>query len=153
MKWYPAFAAALWVCTAFCAVSAQADPSQPIIRLPPRPGTAAADAGPPAAQELDPDLTRKLAPAPGACLKDGTGFFRARIRGALNVDVTWKDPQLACGGEARPDGSGLRMSFAGPGPGGRVMRMVFGVRSAREGSTGHELPTNLTVVLDGGRVF
>lgn len=88
-----------------------------------------------------------------ACIGDGTGFMRARIRGALNMDLNWKDAELACGGEARPDGSGLRVSFAGPGPGGRVMRLVFGVRSAREGAPGKELPTNLTVLLDGGRIF
>ena len=92
-------------------------------------------------------------PAPGSCLGDGTGFVRARIRGALDMDVSWKDTQLQCSGEARPDGSGLRLGFAGPGPGGRVMHLVFGVRSAREGRPGHELPTNLTVLLEGGRAF
>ncbi len=45
------------------------------------------------------------------------------------------------------------MSFAGPGPDGKIMRLVFGVRAAREGSPGRELPTNLTVLLDGGRIF
>jgi hypothetical protein len=78
---------------------------------------------------------------------------RARIRGALNLDLNWKDAQLECGGEARPDGSGLRVSFAGPGPGGRILRLVFGVRSAHEGAAGKELPTNLTLIVDGGRVF
>ena len=87
------------------------------------------------------------------CLGDGTGFVRARIRGALNLDLNWKDAELECGGAARPDGSGLRVSFAGPGPGGKVLRLVFGVRSAHEGAAGKELPTNLTVLVDGGRVF
>jgi hypothetical protein len=104
------------------------------------------------------DPTAALAaasPSPGRspCLGDGTGFVRARIRGALNVDLNWKDAQLECGGEARPDGSGLRVSFAGPGPAGKVLRLVFGVRSAHEGAAGKELPTNLTVLVDGGRVF
>ena len=59
--------------------------------------------------------------------------LRARIRGALNVDLDWKDAQARCGGDARPDGSGLRLSFAGPGPGGKVMHLVFGgkLRSRR----------------------
>jgi hypothetical protein len=89
----------------------------------------------------------------GACVGDGTGYVRARIRGALNIDLDWKEAQLQCGGDARPDGSGLRVTFAGPGPGGRLLRLVFGVSSAREGRPGKELPTNLTVLLDGGRVF
>ncbi len=33
------------------------------------------------------------------------------------------------------------------------MRLVFGVRAAHEGTPGKELPTNLTVLLDGGRIF
>jgi hypothetical protein len=91
--------------------------------------------------------------APAGCLGDGTGFVRARIRGALDMDVNWKDAQLQCSGEARPDGTGLRLGFAGPGPGGRVMHLVFGVRGGHEGRPGRELPTNLTVLLEGGRAF
>jgi hypothetical protein len=121
---------------------AQAAPPQPVIQMPQHPGGAdatAADASP--------------SPGRSPCLGDGTGFVRARIRGALNLDLNWKDAELECGGEARPDGSGLRVSFAGPGPGGKVLRLVFGVRSAHEGAAGKELPTNLTVLVDGGRVF
>ncbi|HTV80411.1 MAG TPA: hypothetical protein VMF03_19315 [Steroidobacteraceae bacterium] len=120
------------------ATVAEASP-QPVIRTPP----------PPPAQTL------AASPDPGhrPCLGDGTGFVRARIRGALNLDLNWRDADLNCGGEARPDGTGLRVSFAGPGPGGRMLRLVFGVRSAREGVPGKELPTNLTVLMDGGRVF
>ncbi|HEV2702243.1 MAG TPA: hypothetical protein VGV09_11465 [Steroidobacteraceae bacterium] len=114
---------------------------------------AAPDPGPGAAQNLDPNLVRKLTPGQSACLGDGTGFVRARIRGALNLDLSWKDAQLACSGDARPDGSGLRVSFAGPGPGGKVLRLVFGISAAHEGKPGREKPTNLTVLLDGGRIF
>ncbi len=106
-----------------------------------------------AGQALDPNLVRKITPGQIACLGDGTGYVRARIRGALQMDLSWKDAQLACAGDARPDGSGLRVSFAGPGPGGRVLRLVFGISSAQEGRSGRELPTNLTVLVDGGRIF
>jgi hypothetical protein len=126
---------------------AQAAAPQPVIRMPRQPDSA------PAEQDLD-TLPPAVDPTGRhACLGDGTGFVRARIRGALNVDLDWKDAQLQCDGEARPDGSGLRLSFAGPGPGGRVLRLVFGVRAAREGAPGRELPTNLTVLLDGGRIY
>lgn len=119
---------------------------QPVIRMS---QAAAASAPNPTAGLAD------ASPSPGhsPCLGDGTGFVRARIRGALNLDLNWQDAQLECGGAARPDGSGLRVSFAGPGPGGKVLRLVFGVRSAHEGAAGKELPTNLTVLVDGGRVF
>jgi len=90
------------------------------------------------------------APAPHGCLPTGNGYLRARIRGALNLDIDWHDGELECDGGPRPDGSGVRVSFAGPShPDGRRIRMVFGVRSVREGRTGRELPTNLTVIFEG----
>ncbi|MGC1459365.1 MAG: hypothetical protein WA825_13910 [Steroidobacteraceae bacterium] len=136
MKIRPAWAA-LWIAAVVTATIAQAAPN---------PGAGAS-------QDLDPNLVRKITPGQSACLGDGTGYVRARIRGALNMDLRWKDAQLACAGDARPDGSGLRVSFAGPGPGGKVLRLVFGISSAHEGKPGRELPTNLTVLLDGGRIF
>jgi hypothetical protein len=84
------------------------------------------------------------------CLVSGNGFLRARIRGTLNLDIDWHNNELECDGGPRPDGSGLRVSFAGPRHSdGRRMRMVFGVRDAKEGSPGRELPTNLTVIFEG----
>jgi hypothetical protein len=153
MKPFVAFAAYVWVCMAVIATTAQAGPPQPVIQLPAHPAASAPNSAPETTENLDPDLGRKLASGGGPCLGDGTGYVRARIRGTLNLDLNWKDAQLTCGGEARPDGSGLRMSFAGPGPDGKIMRLVFGVAAAREGTPGRELPTNLTVLLDGGRIF
>jgi hypothetical protein len=90
------------------------------------------------------------APASHGCLPTGNGYLRARIRGALNLDIDWNDGELECDGGPRPDGSGVRVSFAGPSHSdGRRIRMVFGVRSVREGGSGHELPTNLTVIFEG----
>lgn len=93
------------------------------------------------------------APAsPPGCLPTGNGYLRARIRGALNLDIAWRNADLECDGGPRPDGSGIRMSFAGPAvPGGRRLRLVFGVSAAREGRSGHTLPTNLTVIVEGGQ--
>ena len=84
------------------------------------------------------------------CLPAGNGFLRARIRGALSLDVNWHDSELECEGGPRPDGSGIRLSFAGPlQSDGRRLRMVFGVADAAEGSAGSALPTNLTVIFEG----
>jgi hypothetical protein len=88
--------------------------------------------------------------APAGCLATGNGYLRARIRGALNLDINWTNAQLECGGSERPNGHGIRLSFAGPlRSGGRRMRMVFGVETAAEGAPGRELPTNLTVIFEG----
>jgi hypothetical protein len=84
------------------------------------------------------------------CLASGDGYLRARIRGALLLDVSLHNAELECDGGPRPDGSGIRVSFAGPARSdGRRLRMVFGVATATEGVNGRELPTNLTVIFEG----
>ena len=84
------------------------------------------------------------------CLQSGNGYLRARIRGALKLDIDLHNGELECDGGARPDGSGIRVSFAGPKQSdGRRLRMVFGVAGAKEGLPGKELPTNLTVIFEG----
>jgi len=89
------------------------------------------------------------APVAG-CLPAGNGYLRARIRGALNLDINWKNAELECDGSERPDGHGIRLSFAGPArSGGRRLRMVFGVASTAEGASGRALPTNVTVIFEG----
>ena len=85
-----------------------------------------------------------------SCLPGGNGYLRARIRGGMNLDIDWHNNEIECDGGPRPDGSGLRVSFAGPvHSDGRRLRMVFGVAEAKEGSPGRELPTNLTVIFEG----
>ncbi|MBS0364585.1 MAG: hypothetical protein JSR67_02030 [Proteobacteria bacterium] len=92
----------------------------------------------------------KTAAPGGGCLPTGNGYLRARIRGNVNVDLDWRDSQIECDGGPRPDGSGVRVSFAGPlHTDGRRVRLVFGVESAQEGKPGRELPTNLTVIFEG----
>jgi hypothetical protein len=95
--------------------------------------------------------TTKPAGAPG-CLPTGNGYLRARIRGALNLDIDWRNAQIECDGGPRSDGSGIRLSFAGPRRSdGERLRMVFGVNAVSEGRSGRALPTNLTVIVEGGQ--
>src|SRR5262245_19643356 len=78
--------------------------------------TAAANVSP-AAESAAPKATPPVAPpakASAGCLPAGDGFLRARIRGALSLDVNWHNAEIECEGEARPNGSGIRVSFAGP---------------------------------------
>jgi hypothetical protein len=87
---------------------------------------------------------------PAGCLPTGNGYLKARIRGALNLDIDWRNAELDCDGGPRPDGSGIRVAFAGPKRAdGRRLRLVFGVSTAREGRGGHSLPTNLTLIVEG----
>ena len=87
---------------------------------------------------------------PRGCLQTGNGFLRAKIRGAVNLDIDWHNGEMQCEGGARPNNSGIRVSFAGPQTSdGRRLRMVFGVGTATEGRPGKALPTNLTVIFEG----
>src|SRR5581483_12106980 len=93
------------------------------------PGPVSTPAGAPAAK-----------PSHG-CLASGNGYLRARIRGALSLDVDLHNAELECDGGARPDGSGIRVSFAGPlRSDGRRLRMVFGIGKASEGQPARALP-------------
>lgn len=125
------------LCGLCVAVPCSAVPAPPIVMPPSRP------APPPGAAP----------PAPSVgCLPTGNGYLRAHIRGALNLDIDWRNGELECDGGPRPDGSGIRMSFAGPSlPGGRRLRLVFGVGAVREGRSGRSLPTNLTLIVEGGQ--
>ena len=100
---------------------------------------------------------------PAGCLPDGSGYFRARIRGAMTLDLDWHNTELECAGGARAQG-GVRLSFAGPlGTSGRHLRLVFGVSELAPGAevepggsrksvpTWHALPTNLTVIVEGAQ--
>jgi hypothetical protein len=77
-------------------------------------------------------------------------FLSARLRGAIDADIAWKAPDLGAEGGARPDGSGIRVSLGGAlGPGGQRARLVFGI-AARPGQPGaRNVPTNLTLIVEG----
>jgi hypothetical protein len=103
-----------------------------------------------AADSPAPTTAGSAAARSAGCLAAGNGFLRARIRGALNLDIDWKNAELECDGSERPNGHGIRVSFAGPTrSGGRRLRMVFGVATAAEGAPGRALPTNLTIIFEG----
>jgi hypothetical protein len=90
----------------------------------------------------------------GPCLRFGEAYLRAHIRGAIRLDVNLHGPALACEGGPRLDGSGIRIGFEGHiGSGKRRMRMVFGIDGAKEGRSGQELPTNLTVIFEGEKLL
>lgn len=88
------------------------------------------------------------------CLADGSGYFRARLRGALTADLDWRNAGLECEGGMRPDGHGIRVSFAGPlQSAGSIhrLRFIFGIEAAGEGRSGRTLPSNVTLILEGER--
>lgn len=90
----------------------------------------------------------------GPCLRSGKAYLKARIRGAIRLDIDFRGSKLACEGGPRFDGSGIRLGFEGRvQPGGRRVRMVFGIGGAKQGRPGRELPTNLTVIFEGEKLL
>jgi hypothetical protein len=91
------------------------------------------------------------APAPGtSCLPGERGFLRLSLRGAIDQDLNWRGGDLQCEGGARPAGNGLRVSFAGPADDkGLKLRIVFGIAAHPGASASAQLPTNVTVIVEG----
>src|SRR5262245_727757 len=87
---------------------------------------------------------------PAGCLATGDGYLRARLRGAVDLGLDWKNADMQCEGGPRPSGNGVRVSIGGPERGdGRRIRIVFGVAGVSEGGSGATLRTNITLFFEG----
>jgi hypothetical protein len=107
---------------------------------------AAAAPDPPAAASA---ATAPQSAAPG-CLPTHDGYLRARLRGAQNLDIDWRDAELQCDGGPRPDQHGIRLTFAGPAlHDGQRLRFVFGIAAVHDVLNSHDVPANVTVILEG----
>lgn len=92
--------------------------------------------------------------APGGCLPTGDGFFRARLDGALEMQLDWADAQLECEGMPRPDRNGIRLSFRREREGGGPLLIVLGIAGLSESTSGRALPANVTIIEEStNRVF
>jgi hypothetical protein len=107
------------------------------------------------ASAIPPDSSSPARDAKSGCFVSGDGYLRARLRGALDLDLDWKDAQMQCEGGPRPSGNGVRVSIGGPARGeGRRIRIVFGIAGITEGNGGQTLPTNVTILFEGeARIF
>ena len=81
------------------------------------------------------------------CLPDSAGFLTVRLRGSIEAELRWREPELQCTGMSRPDGRGLRIRFAGPLEGGELA-IVFAAPELGMGASGRGVPVNVTL-LDG----
>jgi hypothetical protein len=88
------------------------------------------------------------------CLASGNGYLRARLNGEINTQIDWANSGTECDGMARPDGRGLRLSFArAVRPDGRRLVIVFGVSGVGENQSGNALPVNVTVIVEGASLI
>ncbi|HEV7432769.1 MAG TPA: hypothetical protein VGN77_06970 [Steroidobacteraceae bacterium] len=84
------------------------------------------------------------------CLPGERGYLHAKFRGAIDAEPDWRGAGLQCEGGARPDGSGVRVSFLGPADAkGARLRLVFGIGAKPGLGASHAVPTNVTVIVEG----
>jgi hypothetical protein len=103
-----------------------------------------------------PQQARGLAPAPALdpCLMDRDGYWRGRIFGATTLEIDWAGAALGCAGNARPDGRGLRLFFAGGrAAGAERLLLVIGIESDLESLAGSEHPVSVTLVDEASDQF
>ena len=87
--------------------------------------------------------------APSSCLPTGDGYLRARLAGAVDARIDWRNAGTRCQGETKPEPPGIRMSFQRAKGGRPNLLFVFGLTGIREGESAHESGVNLTVILQG----
>jgi hypothetical protein len=93
-------------------------------------------------------------PPVARCLPGEAGFLSMRLRGSIEEDVSWREPELDCTGMSRPDGRGLRIRFAGPLAGGSELAVVFAAPELGMGASGRGVPVNVTLLdAAGERIY
>lgn len=88
-----------------------------------------------------------LPAAADRCLPGDAGFLTMRLRGSIEAEIHWREPELDCNGMPRPDGRGLRLHFAGKRDGGDLS-VVFAAPELGMGVSAKGVPVNVTL-LDG----
>jgi hypothetical protein len=84
------------------------------------------------------------------CLPGNDGFLSMRLRGSIEADVAWREPELDCTGMPRPDGHGLRLRFSGLLPGAGQLAIVFAAPDLGMGISAHGVPVNVTLLDEAG---
>lgn len=85
------------------------------------------------------------------CLPDHAGFLSMRLRGSIETEIEWREPELACTGMPRPEGRGLRLRFSGPLPGAGQLAIVFSAPGLGVGVSAHGMPVNITLLDEAGK--
>lgn len=90
-----------------------------------------------------------------ACIEDGR--LVVALYGSIRASIDWTADDLACTGMPRPDDQGARVRLSGPlgtAEETRTLAFILGIPGLEMGSTGRELPTNVTLIEEGtGRFF
>jgi hypothetical protein len=81
------------------------------------------------------------------------GYLSAELFGSIEYKIDWDAHDFNCESMLRPAGAGLRLRFTGSAA-DREMSIILAVPDLKQGVDGHELPTVVTLTVDGsGRFF
>lgn len=102
----------------------------------------------PAAEDTPtlPPVSTAFAPASmDLCAVADDGFLSGRLFGALSERIEWRGTDMDCGGMLRPNNDGIRLVFAAPRQGERLL-IVLGIDGELEELLDGEHTTNITIV-------
>ena len=81
------------------------------------------------------------------------GYLSAELFGGIEYKIDWDAHDFDCESMQRPAGAGLRLRFTGNAA-DREMSFILAVPDLERGVDGHELPTVVTLTVEGsGRFF
>jgi len=82
-----------------------------------------------------------------------SGFFRATLVGGITTVVNWSAEEVRCENMLRPQGKGARLRFTGEVD-SEQLAFIVALPALRSGEVGKELPSNVTITVEGsGRFF
>lgn len=79
--------------------------------------------------------------------------MRARLSGAIDLELDWENDGTECTGAVRPTDGGVRMKFSRAAAGDSNIVLVFGIANLQEGRSAKSLPVNVTVIREGEGEF
>lgn len=86
------------------------------------------------------------------CAAPAEAFLEVRLAGALDGPLAWHAAEMECDGMRRPDGQGLRVTFAGTRA-GEHLTLVFAAPKLAEGASARAVPVNVTLIREGGSLY
>ena len=82
------------------------------------------------------------------------GYLRGQLYGAIRVSLDWDATDVSCEGMPRPNGKGARLRFAGSATGDtQQLAIIVAIPDLERDTAGRELPSNVTVIEEGGGRF
>jgi len=84
---------------------------------------------------------------------DNGAFLSTELYGSIERRIDWSAEELRCESMLRPNGEGVRLRFTGEAAGSQLA-IILALPELKRGATGSELPTVITLTVEGsGRFF